>query len=159
MKAASVKDLKTALKECSSAQLVEHCLSLAKFKVECKELLTYLLFEADNEAAYVEEVKHTITTQFEEIGTSNYYYIKKSVRKILRNVKKYIRYSKQKETATELLLHFCTELKTNYPDMERSAAMQNIFTRQILLLQKTMTSLHEDLQYDYQQELNELLMS
>jgi len=157
MKAASVKELKIALKECPPAQLVEHCLSLAKFKVECKELLTYLLFEASNEASYIEEVKHTITSQFEDITALNYYYIKKSVRKILRNVKKYIRYSKQKETAAELLLHFCTELKKNYPDMQRSTALLNIYNRQILMLQKTMAGLHEDLQYDYQEELNELL--
>jgi len=132
MKAASVKELKIALKECSHAQLVEHCLSLVKFKLECKELLTYLLFEADNEAAYVEEVKHTITLQFEDITTPSYYYIKKSIRKILRNIKKYIRYSKQKETAAELLLHFCTELKQNYPNMQQSTALLNIYNRQIL---------------------------
>jgi len=157
MKAATVNELKMALKQCSATELVDHCLSLAKFKVECKELLTYLLFDAGNEAGYVAEVKHTITLQFEDITSPNYYYIKKSVRKILRNVKKYIRYSKQKETATELLLHFCAELKNNYPDMQRSTAMLNIYDRQIAALQKTMASLHEDLQYDYQQELEELL--
>jgi len=42
--------------------------------------------------------------------------------------------------------------------MQRSTAMLNIYNRQILALQKTMTALHEDLQYDYQQELNELLL-
>lgn len=157
MKAASVKQLKTALKECPTNELVEHCLSLAKFKVECKELLTYLLFEAHNEAAYIKEVKYTINQQFEKITTPNYYYIKKSVRKILRNVKKYIRYSKQKETATELLLHFCIQLKNKYPEMWQSTALLNIYNRQIAALQKIMKSLHEDLQYDYQQELNELL--
>jgi len=31
MKAASVKELKIALKECSTNELVDHCLSLAKF--------------------------------------------------------------------------------------------------------------------------------
>ena len=157
MKAASVKELKTALKECPPAQLIELCLSLAKFKVECKELLTYLLFEAGNEAAYIQEVKHTITLQFEAINTANYYYIKKSVRKILRNVKKYIRYSKQKETTAELLLHFCTEVKRNYPNMKSSKALQNIYNRQVEALQKTINTLHEDLQYDYTEELKSLL--
>lgn len=152
MKAASVKELKIALKECSPSELVEHCLSLAKFKVECKELLTYRLFEADNEAAYIEEVKHAITSQFEAISSPNYYYIKKSVRKILRNVKKYIRYSKQKETTAELLLHFCATLKRNF-DMKRSKALTNIYNRQLEALHKTIAALHEDLQYDYQEEL------
>jgi len=157
MKAASVKELKIALKECSPNELVEHCLSLAKFKVECKELLTYRLFEASNEAAYIEEVKHAITLQFEAISTPNYYYIKKSVRKILRNTKKYIRYSKQKETTAELLLHFCVELKRNYPKMHRSKTLVNMYKRQIEALQKTVANLHEDLQYDYQEEFKRLL--
>ncbi len=156
MKAASVKELKTALKECPPKQLIELCLSLAKFKVECKELLTYLLFEAGNEAAYIQEVQDNITVQFEAITTPNYYYIKKSVRTILRNVKKYIRYSKQNETAVELLLHFCTELKRHYPDMKRSTALLNIYNRQLDILQKTITKLHEDLQYDYNEELKRL---
>jgi len=43
MKAASVKELKIALKECSPNDLIEHCLSLAKFKVECKEFPQLLL--------------------------------------------------------------------------------------------------------------------
>jgi len=157
MKAASVKELKTALNGCPPEELMEICLRLAKFKIENKELLTYLLFEAGNEVAYRQEVKHYITMQFEGISTPNYYYVKKSVRKILRNVKKYIRYSKQKETNAELLLHFCTELKKSYPDMQRSQALLNIYSRQVVALQKIMATLHEDLQYDYQQELNNLI--
>lgn len=157
MKAASVKELKVALKECSPNELLEHCLSLAKFKVECKELLTYRLFEADNETAYIQEVKHTIRVQFEAISSPNYYYIKKSVRKILRNLKKYIRYSKKKETTAELLLYFCTDLKQHFPEMNRSTALLNIYKRQLDALQKTISTLHEDLQYDYKEELKSLL--
>lgn len=158
MKAASIKELKAALNECSPKKLVEHCLSLAKFKVECKELLTYLLFEADNEDAYIKEIKLYITYEFEAIDTPNYYYIKKAVRKILRSVKKFIRFSKKKETRVELLLHFCVEYKTRYSKMFKYAALHNIYTREINAIEKTITSLHEDLQYDYQQEIKDLLL-
>jgi len=60
------------------------------------------------------ELKTEIDDQFELINTSSYFYIKKSVRKILRMVKKYIRYSKQKETEVELLLHFCRTLNVEH---------------------------------------------
>lgn len=157
MKAATVKELKTELTHQTQAQLVELCLRLSKFKKENKELLTYLLYEAENEAGYIESVKSEIETQFESINTSSYFYIKKSVRKILRMVKKYIRYSKQKETEVELLLHFCYVFKNMQPSIHRNTTLMNIFNRQILLIKKNITLLHADLQYDYNLELEELV--
>ena len=156
MKAATVKELKTELTHQSQAELVELCLQLSKFKKENKELLTYLLYESENEAGYIESVKNEIDEQFELINTSSYFYIKKSVRKILRMVKKYIRYSKQKETEVELLLHFCYVLKNMQPSMYKNVSLTNIFNRQILLIKKSIASLHEDLQYDYNLELEVL---
>ena len=156
MKAATVKELKTELTHQSQVELVELCLQLSKFKKENKELLTYLLYESENEEGYIKSVKNEIDEQFELINTSSYFYIKKSVRKILRMVKKYIRYSKQKETEVELLLHFCYVLKNMQPSMYKNVSLTNIFNRQILLIKKSIASLHEDLQYDYNLELEDL---
>ncbi len=157
MKAATVSQLKKELSHQSKEELLEFCLRLSKFKKENKELLTYLLYEADDETGYIESVKKEIDTQFELINTSSYFYIKKSVRKILRIAKKYIRYSKQKETEVEILLHFCSVLKAMTPSMTRNVSLQNIFNRQILSIKKTVATLHEDLQYDYELELDELI--
>jgi len=157
MKAATVSQLKKELSHQSKEELLEFCLRLSKFKKENKELLTYLLYEADDETGYIESVKKEIDTQFELINTSSYFYIKKSVRKILRIAKKYIRYSKQKETEVEILLHFCSVLKAMTPSMTRNVSLQNIFNRQILSIKKTVATLHEDLQYDYELELDELV--
>jgi len=157
MKAATVSQLKKELTYQSKEELLELCLRLSKFKKENKELLTYLLYEADNETGYIESVKKEIDAQFELINTSSYFYIKKSVRKILRIAKKYIRYSKQKETEVEILLHFCNVLKAMKPSMTRNVSLQNIFNRQVLLIKKTVATLHEDLQYDYELELDELI--
>ena len=111
MKAVSVVTIRKELKHKTSEELAELCLRLSRFKKENKELLTYLLFEADSEAGYIETVKAEIDEQFEIINTDSFFYIKKSVRKILRNTKKYIRYSLNKETEVELLLYFCKKLK------------------------------------------------
>ena len=156
MKAATVSQLKKELHYQSKDELVELCLRLSKFKKENKELLTYLLYEADNEDGYIETVKQEIDEQFELINTSSYYYIKKSVRKILRNAKKYIRYSKKKETEVVILLHFCTVLKEMKPSIERNTTLKNIFNRQIIVIKKAILALHEDLQYDYKNELSYL---
>ena len=157
MKTATVNQLKKDLVHLSSDDLVELCLRLSKFKKENKELLTYLLYESDYEQGYIESIKKEIEDQFKLINTSSYFYIKKSVRKILRMVKKYIRYSKKKETEIELLLYFCKVLKNMQPSIKRNVTLTNIFNRQIALIKKNIAALHEDLQYDYNLELEELL--
>lgn len=156
MKAVSVVTIKKELKHRSSEELMELCLRLSKFKKENKELLTYLLFESHDESGYIETVKSEINEQFETINTTSYFYIKKSVRKILRNIKKYARYSLKKETEVELLLHFCKVLKDFKPSIFKNGTLINIYERQILLITKIVATLHEDLQYDYHLELEKL---
>jgi hypothetical protein len=156
MKAVSVKQIKTELNNCSHNEIVELCLRLSKFKKENKELLTYLLFESSYEEGYIETVKLEIEEQFQLINTKTYYYIKKSVRKILRSTKKYIRYSKKKETEIELLLYFCEKLNTLNPPISNNTVLQNIFNREKANIQKKLLLLHEDLQYDYGLQLQKL---
>lgn len=149
MKAVSAVTIKKELKHLSSNELSELCLRLSRFKKENKELLTYLLFESHNESGYIESVKTYMDDEFEIINRDSYFYIRKSVRKILRNVKKYVRYSQNKETEVELLLYFCEKLKHFKPTIKRSTQLQNMYNRQLLLAKKIIGSLHEDLQYDY----------
>ncbi|HMB99727.1 MAG TPA: hypothetical protein VKN14_01695 [Flavobacteriaceae bacterium] len=154
MKSATVKQLKDELQHLSSDKLINLCLRLSRFKKENKELLTYLLFESHNESGYIQAIKNEMDDEFEMINTNSYFYIKKSVRKILRNVKKYIRYSLNKETEIELLLYFCKKLKGFSPSIDNNVSLTNIYLRQIQTVKKKVILLHEDLQYDYQIELN-----
>ena len=156
MKAVTVKELKTELSHYSQKDLMELCLRLSKFKKENKELLTYLLFESSNEEGYIESIKLEIDEQFELVNTKTYYFIKKSVRKILRNIKTAIRYSKNKETEVELLLYFCKKLSTFKPSIHKNTVLKNLFDREIASIEKKLLLLHEDLQYDYEQELEKL---
>ena len=156
MKAVSVATIKKELQHRSSEDLMDLCLRLSKFKKENKELLTYLLFEAHDESGYIEAVKHELDAQFDTINTNSYHYIKKSVRKILRLIKKYARYSLKKETEVELLLYFCTKLKDFEPSIYDNVSLTNIYNRQIISIKKIIISLHEDLQYDYNLELEAL---
>ncbi|UJH68832.1 hypothetical protein [Allomuricauda sp. SCSIO 65647] len=156
MKAATVSQLKKELQYRNQEELLELCLRLSKFKKENKELLTYLLFEADNEAGYIETVKEEVDGLFSEINTNSYFYIKKSVRKILRILKKYIRYSGNKATEVELLLYFCQKLSEFRPAIRRNTTLTNLYERQLLFIEKKIMLLHEDLQYDYGAVLHEL---
>jgi hypothetical protein len=156
MKAATIKHIKDELSHSSQEELMNLCLRLSRFKKENKELLTYLLFESSNEQAYIESIKQEVDEQFMQINTDSYFYIKKSVRKILRNLKKYIRYSLNKETEVELLLYFCSKLAEFQPSILNNVTLSNLYKRQILFIKNKIKALHEDLQYDYNFELNNL---
>lgn len=156
MKAVSVVKIRKELHHRSHDELMELCLRLSKFKKENKELLTYLLFEAHNEEQYIETVIEELDEQFETINTNSYYYIKKSIRKILRNLKKYARYSQKKETEVELLLYFCQKLNDFTPNIHKNITLSKLYDRLILSIKKLVAGLHEDLQYDYNLRLEEL---
>ena len=156
MKPATVKQLKDELKQRSHLELLEICLRLSKFKKENKELLTYLLFDSLDEFEYIVRVKKEVDEQFGEIKTRNYYYIKKSIRKILRNLKTYIRYSGKKETEVELLIYFLFKLDAFSPSIHRNKTLENLYLRQFSMVVKKIPSLHEDLQHDFMRELEPL---
>jgi hypothetical protein len=126
---------------------------LARFKKENKELLTYLLFEAFDEQAYIENIKAEMQQQFEEINTSSLYFVKKSLRKILRLLNKYIRYTGSAETEVKLLLYFCGTLKDSGIPIEKNPVIKNMYNNQLKKIAKSITTMHEDLQYEYIKEL------
>ena len=158
MKTVSVKELKSELVHRPHHELLDICLHLSKFKKENKALLTYLLFESSDENGYINSVKNEVDIQFTAINTSSYYFIKKSARKILRAIKTYIRYSKNKETEIQLLLYFCEKLKGLTPSIRKNTVLTNLHEREIESIRKKIIILHEDLQYDYSLVLESVLL-
>lgn len=156
MKPVTVSILKKELKQLSHQKLIDVILQLAKFKKENKELLTYLLFDSSDEDEYIREIKKEIDLEFSKINHDRLYFIKKSTRKILRVIKKYIRYSKKKETEAAILLYFCSKLIQLKPKHNRSQQMINIYERQLTMAKNAIASLHEDLQYDFNLELEKM---
>ncbi len=157
MKSAGVAQLRKELRERSPEELVAICLRMARSKAENKELLTYLLFEAEDESRYIENVKADVGRQLQEVNRKNYYWMRKGVRKVLREVKKYAKFSQKKETEVELLVDFCIRLKSLSPPIHRDKSLQNLFDRQVLLIEKKIEGLHEDLQFDFNYQLKEAL--
>lgn len=153
MKAASLGELKKELQNRSPKELVEICIRLAKFKKESKELLTYLIFESESESNYISAIKADIDEQFELLNTSNLYVAKKGLQKIVRSISKYIKYSGMKQTEIEVLIYFCRQVKNKRIKISQSTVIENLYQRQINKIEKALNSLHEDLQFDYQQEV------
>lgn len=157
MKASSISQIKKELKYASKEELIEIVLQIGKYKVENKELLSYLLFDSSDEQGYIDKIKVYMDFQFEIINRENYYFIKKSVRKILRVTKRFIKYSKNIETETTLLIHFCKNLEEMDPSYKYNQVLLNMYFRQLSLIEKNLEKMHEDLSYDFRREVDLLI--
>ena len=156
MKAATSNEIKQELKGLSSANLIELCLRLARFKKENKELLTYLLFEADDLETYIRHVKDEVDEQFRDVNTSSIYFAKKTIRKILRMVNKHIRYTGSKQAEAELLIYYSIKLKALKVFFRKSNVLDKLLDAQVKKIRAAIDTMHEDLQYDYIKALEEL---
>ena len=156
MKIESIVTIKKELQHLPKEDLLALCLRLGKFKKENKALLTYLLFESHDEDGYIASVKSTLDELFKGMNTDSYFYMKKTIRKILRQIRVYSRYSNKKTTEVELLLYFCERLNQLKPSIHRNRTLSNLYERQIISIKKKISVLHEDLQYDYNLQLQDL---
>lgn len=156
MKPQSISNIKKELSHIPPDQLIEHCMRMAKYKVENKELLSYLLFNAYDQESFIEEVKKEIDEQFLNLNKSRTFLAKKTVRKVLRTTQKYIKFSKVNTTEIELLLYFCRKLKTSGLVLRYGTVLGNLYIRQVERIRKVLSSMHEDLQLDYQDEVDRL---
>lgn len=156
MKAATINELKQELLNENPARLVELCVRLARFKKENKELLTFLLFEAHDINGYIAAVKKEMDSQFETINQNSLYFVKKTLRKVLRITNKFIRYSGSEIAETELLIYFCTSIKELNIPLDKNPVIFNIYQNQLKKINKTIAAMHEDLQYDYKKEVEKI---
>jgi hypothetical protein len=153
MNAASINEIKKELIELDAKMVLDLCMRLAKYKKENKELVTYLLFEAHDEGAFVNNVKTEMDALFLGLPSGNVYFIKKSLRKILRIVNKQIKYSGLKQTELELRLYFCAKIKEHNVPLRSSTVLYNLNEGQVKKIKTVLTQLPEDLQYDYHRDI------
>jgi hypothetical protein len=157
MNPATISEIKKAITSLNKDEIAELCLRLAKYRKENKELLTYLIFEADDQALFLKHAKEEIDEQFSQMNLSSFYLAKKTIRKVLRSTGKYIKFTGSKQFEVEILIYFCRKLKNSGLPWQEHLVTLNIFERQIIKIEKAIQSMHEDLQYDYGQALEKLL--
>ena len=158
MKSASLHEIKKELQTVETSALLELALRMARYRKENKELLTYLLFEAQDEPGYVESIKRDIDEQFEAVPKANLYFVRKGLRRILRLINRQIRYSGVKQSELEIRLHYCMRLKESGIPMDAGTAISNLYQQQIKKIKSVLSKLPEDLQFDYQQSMTNLLI-
>jgi len=139
-------------------KLLELCISLAKYKKDNKEYLGYLLFQAQDRAGFIAQIKTEIDNHFADMQTQkNLYYIKKSLRKLLRILNKYCKYMGDKASAAEVFIYFLLKIKQAGIPIHKSQRLINLFNAQVKKIKSLASGLHEDLQTDYLRELEEIM--
>ena len=149
MTSASVNDIRKELLHLDSETLQALCLRLVKYKKENKELLGYLLFEAHDEPAYIEQVKEETDTLFKELSNRNLYLTKKILRKILRFVNKQIKYSGIPQTELALRIYFCQKIRKEKIPLDVGTQLFNLYQQQLKKINTVLEKLPEDEQGDY----------
>jgi hypothetical protein len=155
IQSATLSEIKKELTHLPAKELLDICLALAKFKKENKELLNYLLFHSQNEDAFISEVKSELEAQFVAANLIHYYVAKKSLRKILKTITQYIKFSKNKKIELELLIHFCVLIKANQL-LHMHPVIDNMYINQLKKINKALGYLHEDLQFDYKNAIADI---
>ena len=151
-----LQDIKKEIQHLRPEQITELCLRLARYKKENKELMAYLLFEADNETAFLEKVKAEAGFMFSQLPAHSYN-AAKAMRKILRLLTKYTKFTGSKQAEIDLLISFCINY-INYINHNVSyKPLRLILIRQVIKIRVIIAKLHEDLQFDHSQEFNAML--
>jgi prophage maintenance system killer protein len=158
MKAASLSEIKEQLKERSKQEVTDICLRLARYKKENKELIDFLLFHSNDQEGYIQSVKEEIDDNFRQVNTTNIYFAKKTLRKVLRLANKHIRYTGNKTAEVEILMHYLTNFRGIKLPWQKTKATRNIYDAQLKKVRAAIETMHEDLQYDYKRELERLLV-
>lgn len=156
MKSHTIHEIQKELSILEKKDVLDLCMRLAKHKKENKELLSYLLFEVNDEKEYLEKIKKSLDELFYEINRKSAYTTKKGLQKVVRNLNKFIKNSSKKETELDLRIYFCKKIRAARIDLDSSKIISNLYYREIDKIKKVFSKLHEDLQYDYKEDLEKL---
>ena len=151
-----LQDIKKEIQHLSQEQVVDLCLRLTRYKTENKELLDYLLFEANNEHAFIEQIKAEAGFMMSQLP-SHSYLASKSVRKVLRLIGKYVKFMASKSAEIDLLMSFCYNYVQYISRNTTHKPLRMILVRQVQKIATSINKLHEDLQFDYSQDYNNLI--
>jgi hypothetical protein len=156
MSPASIDDIKKELQQLPPKKILDLLLKLGRFKKENKELLTYLLFEQQDEMGYTQSIKIEIDEQMAVIGTIPAGLAKKVLRKIQRQITKQNKYMASKPAAVELHLHFARRLKELEENRYGKLSPEKVFVQQAAKVEKLLPLLTEDLRHDYEKQVKDL---
>jgi hypothetical protein len=129
---------------------------LMRFKRENKELVAFELFVRDEPEAWFADIRKECHATLDDMNTSHPYFMKKTLRKLIRTVKTYARYAGDPAIEAELLCILLEAFHQRRLHEHTADKIQKIVTDTQVRLQKIIAKLHDDLQYDFIRRLANL---
>jgi uncharacterized membrane protein YvbJ len=117
-----------------------------------------LLFWSEDETLFQQELIHSISEMMQEVNTTTVFWAKKTIRKIVRNMNRYLSFSENKITEIEVRIHFCEEMRNLKLKINQSKVLVNIYEAQLKKINAAFASVHEDLQRDYEERIDILTL-
>jgi hypothetical protein len=87
------------------------------------------------------------------------YYVKKGLRKTLRQLNKHCKFIGDKGQAAELHIGFCQALKKSGIPYHKSQLIVNLYEQELKKINTLLACVHEDYRMDYQLEIDKLSQS
>jgi hypothetical protein len=156
MKAATLHQIKKEFESSTPKRIMELALRLIRYKTENKELISYLLFDESDVPGYISDLKTDLSAILQDINQLPPYQVKRCLRKALKFIGRYSKYTAMKETEAELLIHFCKVVKETGTLRYPNKMIASIYTKQVEKIEKMLPVLHEELQFDYTSIIREL---
>jgi len=156
METASVSVIKKELQNLNKSDLLAYLIRVVKYKKENKELISYLLFECDNDKKFTSDLKEMIIENLIQLNMSHVYYVKKGLRKMIRIMNKYLKYASKSDIKVEVMIFCCQQMNEYKIPYKKSPQLQNMYDSLIKKINIEIDSMHEDLQYDYRKMLTDL---
>lgn len=151
-----LSDLKKELAELSKPELIQLCLRVAKLKRENKELLAYLIYDASDPLFYAQKLKPEIKEVFEQ-PFQHAYYLTKSIRKSMRLITKYYRFTSNKQGETELLIYLADQFHNTWRKEYLYQALGKVIIRCLEKAEANLKKIDEDFRADFEQPIEELI--
>jgi hypothetical protein len=151
----SLASLKKELNGLERKELINICARLARHKKENKELLAYLLLDADDPFYYAEKIKPLLDEPFDAPYHSAWAFAKR-LRKALRLISKYQRFTGNARGEAELLVYLMQKFQGDWRAQLTNNGIQKIILRCLVKIETLIDKMDEDYQADYTDSLRRL---
>lgn len=152
----SLQAIRKELQHLDHSQITALCLRLAKYKKENKELLSYLLFEADDETAYTENVKQEMEQLLRQLPSRSFQ-AAKVLRKVLRLMNKHVKFMASKPAEVDLLVFYGHQYLQHVDRHTGYKPLRQLLIKPLEKAGKLLDGLHEDLQHDHRPAFEQLV--
>ncbi|MFM7709422.1 MAG: hypothetical protein ACKO5C_00765 [Ferruginibacter sp.] len=151
-----VQELRKRTADLQTSELIQLLSRLMRFKRENKELVAYELFVRDQPEVWFSEIRESFNSELETMNTSHPYFMKKTMRKLIRRAKTYARYAGDPAIESELFCGLLEVFNEHHLHVHPSDIVRKIYYDTFTRLEKNISKLHEDLQYDFERRLADL---